>query len=118
MTNASPLSLTRASFHIHSNLDDLVNVRPCSTRVLGVGKSAHQCSAIGDLPIRATASDGSEKILLLRNVRYVSTFTDSLVSVGQLWQDSAVDTVFKDQCNIALPCGLRFPFTKGKGAGL
>ena len=107
-----------ASFHIHPHLDDLVNIRSCSTRILGVGQAPHQCTAIGDLPIRARASDGTERNLILRNVRYVSTFTDTLISVGQLWQDSSVDTVFKDCCYLSLPCGLRFPFSKAKGAGL
>ena len=101
-----------------SRFEDLINVKACSTRILGVGQSSHQCTAIGDLPIFAKASDGSDRALLLRNVRYVSSFTDSLISVGQLWQDSTVDTVFKDSCHLVLPCGLKFPFTKGKGPGL
>ena len=107
-----------ASFHIHPHLDDLINVKTCSTRILGVGQSSHQCTAIGDMPIRAKASDGKERDLILRNVRYASSFTDTLISVGQLWQDSAVDAVFKDECCLVLPCGLKFPFSKGKGAGL
>ena len=55
---------------------------------------------------------------MLRNVRCVPTFTDSLISVGQLWQDGGIDTVFKDRCCLILPNGLTFPFIKGKGAGL
>ena len=35
-----------ASFHIHPNRNDLLNVQPCSTRVLGVGHTAHQCTAM------------------------------------------------------------------------
>ena len=69
-----------ASFHVHPNLSDLVNIRACSNRIMGVDHQPHQCVSMGDMPVRARCDDGYEYDLLIKNVRYAPTFRDSLIS--------------------------------------
>ena len=68
--------------------------------------------------IKALDSNGLEFQLMLRNVRYAPKFKDTLISVGQLWEESKVDVTFKDICSLKTSCNKVFPFKKGKGAGL
>ena len=85
--DASPLSRlsfyvdSGASFHIHHRLSDFINIKHNSTSVSGVDHKAHQCTHVGDLPLQVCTHDNKVVSLLLRNVRCVPTFTDSLISV-------------------------------------
>jgi hypothetical protein len=41
--------------------------------------------------------------IVIKNVRCVPTFSDTLISVDQFWQDSQVDTIFNSTRCIAIP---------------
>lgn len=100
------MSLTLDSgcaWHVHTNLDDLVNVRPCEDTFSGVDNIVHGCSGVGDLPFVCLDASGSPHRLLLRNVRCVPTFTDTLLSVDQLWEQSRIRVVFEGKNLIELP---------------
>ena len=99
-----------ASYHIHHRLSDLVNVRPVSASVSGVDRKAHQCTHIGDLPLLVCARDKKVTRFTLRNVRCVPTFSDSLLSVRQLWLEDGLDTRFGDACEFMRRDGMCFPF--------
>ena len=107
-----------ASFHVHHDSKDLVNLKPCSNRIMGIDHQPHDCVSLGDMPIRARGEDGYEYHLVIKNVRYAPTFKDSLISINQLWLESKVDVSFKDVCCLITPCGKKFPFDKPKGTGL
>ena len=107
-----------ASFHVHNRVEDLINVKPCSAKIIGVDHEPHTLTSIGDMPIKALDSNGMEYQLLIKNVRHAPKFKDTLISVGQLWEESKVDVVFKDVCLFKTSCNKMFPFKKGKGAGL
>ena len=85
-----------ASFHVHHDSNDLINLRPCSNRIMGVDHQPHRCISLGDMPIRARGEDGFEYNLLIKNVRHAPTFKDSLISVNQLWLESKVDVLLSD----------------------
>ena len=115
-TNAQPFVLRRkliidsgASFHVHPHAEDLINLRPCNNRIMGIDHKPHICSSIGDFPVAARGEDGVEYNLLIKNVRCAPTFKDSLISINQLWLESKVDVSFKDICCLITPCGKRFP---------
>ena len=91
------------SWHCHPHAQDLINTRPCRDTMAGTDGKAKPCTLIGDLPIVARDRQGVWRKLLLRNVRCVPAFKETLVSVDQLWEDSRVDTVFNDVRCIVLP---------------
>jgi len=68
----------------------------------GIDGKAKPCVCIGDLPLLVKANGKFVKILL-RNVRCVPEFTETLISVDQLWCDSGVDSIFRDRCVLLLP---------------
>ena len=71
---------------------------------------AHQCTHIGDLPLQVCTHDKRVVRFLLRNVRCVPTFSDSLISVRQLWLDEGIDTRFGNACEFISSQGYRYPF--------
>ena len=79
------------SWHVHPILADLVNVRPCHDTISGVDGKPCKCVAIGDLPLTVKDGKGRATSVLVKNVRCVPKFTESLLSVDQLWADSQVD---------------------------
>lgn len=56
--------------------------------------SRHRISHIGDMPLAARDRKGHMRRIILRNVRCVPSFTDTLISVDQLWEDSSVEARF------------------------
>ena len=58
---------------------------------------------IGDLPALTRDHLGTWKRIIIRNVRCVPTFSDTLISVDQFWQDSKVDTLFNSTRCLAVP---------------
>ena len=105
------------SWHVHPILADLVNVRPCHDTISGVDGKPCKCVAIGDLPLTVKDGKGRAKSVLVKNVRCVPEFTESLLSVDQLWADSQVDVKFRDICSIFVPesgdgPALQLPFVR------
>ena len=69
------------TWHSHPNAEDLINLRPCNERIACADGVEHACSGIGDLPLLAKDGSGKEHMVLLRDVRCVPTFTDTLISI-------------------------------------
>ena len=60
---------------------------------------------IGDLPAFARDSTGFWRRIIIRNVRCVPSFTDTLISVDQFWEESKVNCIFNDVRCIHVPGG-------------
>ena len=95
------------TWHSHPELRDLINVRPCTDKISCAGGVVHHASHIGDLPVVCHNQAGKERVVLVRDVRCVPTFTDTLISVRQLWETSEIDTIFRDVDSLVLPQPLR-----------
>ena len=91
------------SWHCHPHAEDLINTRPCSDTMTGIDGKPQAVKCIGDLPALARDHLGTWRPILIRNVRCVPTFSDTLISVDQFWQDSHVDTVFNNVRSILVP---------------
>ena len=61
------------------------------------------CSVIGDLPVVYLNAAGERRRVVVRNARCVPEFTLPMLSVGQLWEDSGVDTIFSNKRCFVLP---------------
>jgi hypothetical protein len=46
----------------------------------------HKAVCIGDLPVSARDTNGGKYYFRIKNVRCLPSFTDTLLSVDQLWQ--------------------------------
>ena len=95
------------TWHSHPEVRDLINVRPCTDKISCAGGVVHHASHIGDLPVVCHNQAGKERVVLVRDVRCVPTFTDTLISVRQLWETSEIDTIFRDVDSLVLPQPLR-----------
>ena len=122
---AAALSLCMDSgctWHVHHDVADLINVRPCNDTVEGIDRKIHRCSCQGDMPIAAQDAGGVWRQLLIRNVRCVPSIPDSLVSIDQLWDDSKTDVVFRDVRSVLLAGedtpSRKFPFAREGGLSL
>ena len=85
------------TWHSHPDVRDLVNVRECHERIACADGVEHACTAIGDLPLVSLDEKGREHTVLLRDVRCVPSFTDTLISIEQLWSSSSIDVVFRNR---------------------
>jgi len=85
------------TWHSHPDVRDLVNVRECHERIACADGVEHACTAIGDLPLVSLDERGREHTVLLRDVRCVPSFTDTLISIEQLWSSSSIDVVFRNR---------------------
>ena len=85
------------TWHSHPDAEDLINLRPCDERIACADGVEHACSGIGDLPLITKDERGKEHTVLLRDVRCVPTFTDTLVSIEQLWSSSNIDVIFRNR---------------------
>ena len=91
------------SWHCHPNANDLVNTRRCSDTMTGIDGKPQTVTCIGDLPALTRDHLGVWRRIVIKNVRCVPTFSDTLISVDQFWQDSQVDTIFNSTRCIAIP---------------
>ena len=91
------------SWHVHHRQEDVINTRPCRDTFRGVDNKLHRATCMGDLPAVVKNSNGKHVKILIRNVRIVPTLNDTLFSVDQFWEDSRVDTVFRDVRCVILP---------------
>ena len=109
------------TWHVHNSLDDLINCVPCADVIVDANGHKVTCPFKGDLPLLAQDSNGKEFRIVLRGVRYSSSFEDTLISVDQLWYASDIDTRFRDLryllCTKALVNGkpLTLPFGRHRG---
>ena len=108
------------TYHCHPTAGDLINSKPCSQHMIAANGSRHRITLIGDLPLLVRSRDGKLRRVILRNVRCVPTFTDTLVSVDQLWEDAGIEARFAGTCAICVPtqaghCAMDLPFTRREG---
>ena len=57
------------------------------------------------MPVLARDASGLVREFLIRDVRIVPNFAATLLSVEQLWENSRVDTVFRDERCLHAPNG-------------
>ena len=93
------------SWHCHPRLEDLINRRPCHDTMTGIDGKPQRVKCIGDLPAFVRDNTGLWRRVIIRNVRCVPTFTDTLISVDQFWEESKVNCVFNDVRCIHVPGG-------------
>ncbi|MDC0525649.1 hypothetical protein OAO87_01525 [bacterium] len=74
------------TMHCHPHESDLINKRATRETMSGAEGAKRSVKCIGDLPIAATDADGKTHRILLRNVRCVPQFTETLISVDQLFE--------------------------------
>eukprot|EP00965_Chrysotila_dentata_P127276 4208942-Pleurochrysis_carterae.AAC.1 len=91
------------TYHIHSDLRDLIHVRSCSETVSGVDGKPRPCVAVGDLPLTVRDSHNRLRDYTLTNVRCVPSMRDTLLSVGQLWSNESTDCHFGNVRALELP---------------
>ena len=105
------------SWHVHYRREDLINLRSCNDTMTGVDGKARRVEGIGDLPALSRDNKGRLQRITIRNVRLISSFNDTLISVDQFWEDSKVDSQFRDRKYLELPATgskplLRLPFER------
>ena len=105
------------SWHCHPHIDDLINRRPCNDTMAGIDGKPQRVKCIGDLPALARDSSGVWRRIIIRDVRCVPSFTDTLISVDQFWEESKVNCIFADVRCIHVPGsgvqeGLDLPFAR------
>jgi len=69
----------------------------------GIDGKPQKVTCIGDLPAMTRDHLGVWRRVVIRNVRCVPTFSDTLISVDQFWEDSQVDMVFNSVRCLAVP---------------
>ena len=84
------------TWHVHNNLEELINVRDCNDVVVDANGNEVECSKVGDLLVVVQDSRKREFKVWLRGVRYSPSFEDTLISVDQLWHAARIDSVFRD----------------------
>ena len=84
------------TWHVHNNLKELINVRDCNDVVVDANGNEVECTKVGDLLVVVRDVRQREFKVLLRGVRYSSSFEDTLISVDQLWHTAHIDSVFRD----------------------
>ena len=82
---------------MHHRAEDMINLRPCRDSVTGVDLKRHYAHFIGDLPVIALDREGKKRSLIIRGVRLIPEFTDTLISVDQLWDKDGVDARFANK---------------------
>jgi hypothetical protein len=60
----------------------------------GIKGSPSKVLCVGDLPVVATDSHGRKRRVLIKNVRCVPDFTETLISVDMLWEDCKAEARF------------------------
>lgn len=105
------------TMNCHPVAADLINHRPSKETMSGIDGVKKRVKLIGDLPVAARDRQGRLHMLLVRNVRCVPSFTDSLISVDRLFEDSGAVARFANHRTITAPtkAGRRqvtFPFQK------
>jgi hypothetical protein len=92
-----PLSLVMDSgctMSCHPYAGDLINHRPSRETMSGIDGIKRKVRLVGDLPVVARDHCGKLRQLLIRNVRCVPEFTDTLISVDRLWEEAGSDGSF------------------------
>ena len=98
----------------HPVESDLINRRSTNETITGIDGIPKRAKCIGDLPITATDKDGNKRNILIRNVRCVPSFTDTLISIDELFEQTGSEVRFANHRKIYVPTkgGKRviFPF--------
>ncbi|KAL3913473.1 MAG: hypothetical protein SGPRY_007965 [Prymnesium sp.] len=104
-------------WHVVKDERLLINKRPCDDTMYGADGIECACIALGDLPIVATDSSGKRVYTLISNVRCVPDFICPLLSVRQLWKDTRIDSIFRDENMLIVPGDPEptiFPFSEAE----
>jgi hypothetical protein len=103
--------------HCHPHEKDLINCRRTRETMSGILGKPSPVTCIGDLPVIATDAHGRQRRVLIRNVRCVPAFTETLISVDRLWDDSKAEVRFADHKKITVKAPdsstiCKFPFRR------
>ena len=90
-------------WHVVTDRNVLINTRACFDTMFGTDGVDKPCSVIGDLPVVYLNAAGERRRVVVRNVRCVPEFMLPMLSVGQLWEHSGVDTIFNGKRCFVLP---------------
>jgi hypothetical protein len=67
---------------------------PCNDKITAANGLVHKAVCIGDVPVSARDTNGVKHYFKIKNVRCLPSFTNTLLSVDQLWQLSNFDVRF------------------------
>ena len=100
--------------------DEMLKAQISSKAEVLVGINGVEChvTGIGDMPVYCRDKDQKLHVVLIRNVRLVESFTEILISVDQLWEESRVEARFADHRSIYLNSGvttIALPFIRAEG---
>ena len=74
------------TWHVHWREEDLINLRPCNASVTGVDGKPQRITKMGDMPALVRDRQGKFVKILIRDVRLVPTFRDTLFSCDQFFE--------------------------------
>ena len=104
------------TMHCHPHESDLINRRPSRDTMSGIEGKKRKVTCIGDLPIVAKDKHGKLIKLIIRGVRCVPGFTETLISVDRLFEECKAEVRFGDHRKVYAQDtkGRRvsFPFTR------
>lgn len=80
------------SWHCHPHAKDLINGRPCNDTMTGIDGKPQKVTCIGDLPALTRDHLGVWRRIIIKNVRCVPTFSDTLISADQFWEKTLRST--------------------------
>ena len=90
----------------------LTNIRACDEEFDDANGATVKCIEMGDMSVWAMRGEGKAVQLHITNVRHVPSFTHTLLSVGQLWDEMRIDVVFRDIKSLVLADGTLIPYEK------
>ena len=71
------------TWHCHPTRSDLINFKPRHEVMVGIDGGRCEVTGMGDLPVVSKDDQGNHINLVIRDVRCVPSFTDTLLSVNQ-----------------------------------
>ena len=91
------------TMHCHPIESDLINRRRTKETMSGIDGKCKAVKCIGDLPVAAIDRHGKLQKILIKNVRCVPSFTESLISVDRLFEESGAEARFANHRHITAP---------------
>ena len=90
----------------------LVDLRACDEDFTDANGSTVKCDTIGDMPVWLMGVDGAALQIVIRNVRYVSSFAHTLLSVKQLMKEMHIRSYFNDEECLTTADDISIPYAK------
>ena len=91
------------TYHCHPHRSDLINFKPRVENMFSADGASCPVTGMGDLPVVCKDKAGKMHKVLIVNVRCVPSFTETLLSVDQFYQDSGTEVRFAGYNHVHLP---------------